>query len=494
MNLKINKTEKSRPFLLIELLQTFTEREMEGFVHFVACEHFNTDQYALRLIRMIRNKVWSRKDFDKSMQYLAYQETFPDRPAPKKELSKPERGLLNAKMSLLVRLAETFLSIESMRKKPETKSELLHSALLERGQYWLFNRNIKKDKKQLEDITERDINYHNYHWKIEEQVLDYLHQKGQLVKTDNLADLNYHLDVFYLQRKYSLYLTSLSLTIASDKRSYDHAAMGVVFKLAELPNYASHPFIKVHEAIRIMMETHSDDAYMHLLEVLHEHEADLSQKDLSGSYMMATVFCSIQIIQGNQVYNRKVFELYQIMHEKDLLRENALIDVGKLKNVVTVSCRADEFGWAAEVIEHYRSSIQQPIRNSVCHFNFGLIAFYKKDYREAIRHFIRVDKVNLIYDVNCRIMLLKSHYETDQEYDERTMQIFRSAGKYIMENKSLSSAHRKAYKNFIQALINLYRIRHQATKITLERLKEKLEKFEVFTDKQWLMDKIGELE
>lgn len=91
-------------------------------------------------------------------------------------------------------------------------------------------------------------------------------------------------------------------------------------------------------------------------------------------------------------------------------------------------------------------------------------------------------------------MLLKSHYETDKEYDERTMQIFRSAGKYIVENKSLSSAHRKAYKNFIQALINLYRVRHQATKITLERVKEKLEKFEVFTDKQWLMEKIGELE
>lgn len=494
MNLEINKTGKIRPFLLIELIQTFTEQEIEGFVHFVACQHFNTDQYALRLIKMLRKRIWNRKDFDKSMQYLAYQEAFPDRPAPQKELSKPERGLLNAKMSLLVRLAETFLSIEGMDKKPETKSELLYSELLERGQYWLFNRNIKKDKKELDSIVERDIFYHKYHWKIEEQVLDYLHQKGQLVKTDNLADLNYHLDVFYMQRKYSLYVTALSLAVISDGKSYDHAAMEAVFKLKELPNYSRHPFIRVHEAIRIMMEIRSDDAYIHLLKMLDEHETSLSQKDLRGSYVMATIFCSIQIVQGNQAYNRKVFELYQIMHQKDLFRENGFIDTRNIKNVVTASCRTNEFDWAAEIIENYRSSIQHSIRSSVCHFNHGLIAFYKKDYKEAIRHFIRVDKVNLVYDINCRIMLLKSHYETDKEYDERTMQIFRSTGKYIQENKSLSSAHRKAYKNFIQALINLYRVRHKATKITLERVKEKLEKFEVFTDKQWLIEKIGELE
>lgn len=50
--------------------------------------------------------------------------------------------------------------------------------------------------------------------------------------------------------------------------------------------------------------------------------------------------------------------------------------------------------------------------------------------------------------------------------------------------------------NFIQILINLYRLRHNvnATKADAERIKEKLNTQKVSRDKQWLLDKIEELQ
>jgi len=122
-----------------------------------------------------------------------------------------------------------------------------------------------------------------------------------------------------------------------------------------------------------------------------------------------------------------------------------------------------------------------------------MLAFYEKDYNLALHYFIRVEPIDINYDVNCRVLLLKSHYEVDKDYDERTVQIFRSAEKFFYENKALTSYSKKGHRNFIRTLINLYRIKHFATKMTKDRLRGKLEQQDINVDKNWLFTKIEEL-
>jgi len=373
------------------------------------------------------------------------------------------------------------------------KAELLQDELLDRKQFLLFNRNVKKNKKQADKRGVQDIDYHNYLYKIEQGVLNYLHQNGELVTTNNLPALNHHLDIYYILQKLSLHVTKVSVAVASNQQSYDVASMKAVLELSQLPAYASTPLIQIYLAIVQMMEDRKQESYEKMLDLLKHYGDITSPKDSVDFYSIATVFCVHEIVKGNLIYNRKLFELYQIMHEKNLLQKNGIMDASNLKNLVTISCKVDEFAWATQMIENYRTSIEQSARSSVCHFNLGAIAFYQNDYKTAISHFIRVDKVNTNYDINCRTMLLKSHYETDIEYDERTMQIFRSAEKFMHDNKSLHSTYKIGYKNFIRLLINLYRIRHRATKITLERLKQKLEQMEFISDKHWLVEKMKEL-
>jgi len=117
----------------------------------------------------------------------------------------------------------------------------------------------------------------------------------------------------------------------------------------------------------------------------------------------------------------------------------------------------------------------------------------KKNYDTAHEKLIQVDKLNFTYDINARILILKCIYEKEKHYSEPTVQAFRSAERYFLNNSTLPTQTKKGLKNFIQILINLYRIRHKATKMTKERLKEKLERQKVNTDKQWLLEKIAEL-
>lgn len=488
-----NEKRKKRVSLLIELLNSFTEKEIEKFAPLVSCTYFNTDQYVSRLFVIIKEKIWRRKTYDAAMQYEVYCKVFSKRPASANTLSKEEKTLLNAKTSLLTRLAETFLSLEALEKKPSCKTELLQDELLDRKQFLLFNRNTKKDKKQADKLGIQDVGYHNYRYKIEKSFLNYLYESGQMTTTNNLAELNYHLDIHYLLNKLDFYLTKISLRGVSEQQPNQGVSMMTILELAKLPAYAEHPLVQIYLAIIQMMKDRGQQSYEKTLNLLKRYRTIISKKDRTDFYNIATVFCTREIVKGNLIYNRKLFELYQVMHEQGFQRESGLNDISNLKNLVTVSCRVGEFDWAKEMIENYRTSIEQAVRSSVCHFNLGAIAFYQTDYKAAISHFIRVDKVNLTYDINCRIMLLKSHYETDIEYDERTLQIFRSAEKFMHDNKSLHATYKKGYKNFIRLLINLYRIRHRATKVSLDRLRGKLEQVEFISDKHWLVEKMKDL-
>jgi len=57
----------------------------------------------------------------------------------------------------------------------------------------------------------------------------------------------------------------------------------------------------------------------------------------------------------------------------------------------------------------------------------------------------------------------------------------------------LTFKKRKAYKNFIRILINLYRIRHRTGKMKIETIEKKLENVIYISDKNRLLEKIDEL-
>ncbi len=485
-----SESGKNQNFLCIELLKKFSEKEIEGFNHFISCPYFNSDLQLISFFEVLKKKALGRKDFTHELYCRIYEQVFSEK-IKNQAPNRVQKKRFNHKLNLLLRLAEHFLYIEAIEENKTYRLDLLYQKILKKEQFKLFNRHINREKKTLETQLEKDVHYHEQNHKIEKNILDYLHRSGRLFKEDNLAELNTQLDIQYLLEKLSVYLTMLSLGDAI-KKDYDTSSMEAIDHLLDLPQYADHPLIKIYRTIIDLIKNQNEAAYLHLLQLLDEYVSVISHENIIGFYIAATNFCAQQIRQGNFGYDR-LFELYQIMDKRNLLIEGDFIPVGKLKNAVTSGCRTGEFDWARETIEKYRDFISKPIKESVYHFNMGIIAFYQNDYKMALHHFVRVERVNLHYDSDCRVMMVKSHYETDQEYDERTLQIYRSAEKYFKTHSSLTPRNKKAYQNFIRILINLYRIQHRATKMTLSSLKEKLEQQEVNSDKQWLLKKINEL-
>jgi len=433
--------------------------------------------------------------FDNEVQCKVYWEVFEHLPAPKGALKQNERDWLNKNLSKLMRMAELFLSIQDIKESDDHKCDLLYPKLLARKQYQSFNRHIKKDIKAFDKQVNKGATYYVQKYKTEKAILHYLHQSGQLIKKDNLPELIQNLDMYYALEKLDLHITTLSMAHVPGKGMYDLSSMDATASLLDLPQYADNPLITLYQANVTLMKTESEAAYFDLLNLLNQYESLVPLDVLKGFYTAAANHCAGQINRGNLEYNKKMYDLYTIMDDKQLLIDGGAIPAIKFKNVVIMGCRVGEYDWATEFIERYRLYIRQEIRDSVCHFNLGIVSFHQKDFTSAHGEFIQVGKVNRTYDINVKILIIKCLYEGETDYDSM-MRSFRTSEKYFRENKSLSAKSKTSYANFIKILSLLYRVRHDvnAIKADVERIKEKLDARKVNSDKRWLLEKIKELQ
>jgi len=487
---------KQRQFLCIDLLNTFSERELEGLEDMATCKCFNSDRYISQLLHSLKKNVLGKHTFTPALQVKVYGEVFTNLSVPKEALEKKQRSHLNAKMSILTRLAEQFLVFQNINKNDLQKNELLYDTLLKRRQIRLFEKRMKNDKQTLYEQEKIDEQLHYQRYKIERKKLDYLHQTGKLFAEDNLLQIIHELDIYYLINKLSLYGTALSLQHVSSKKQYDWAQfkVGITTLSAHSP-YAGHPLVELFTTCITLLETGDREAYLKLLILLDKHVESVSTYLLKSFYNTANIHCASQISLGHLEYNQKMFDLQKTMHEKNLFIEGDFIQIGQIKNMVTMACRVGEYDWAREILEYYRKFIRQEIRDGVYNFNLGVIAFHEKNYEAAHDKFIQVDKIDTVYDINARVLILKCLYEKETEYSDYTMQAFRSTERFFRNHQSIAPKSKRGYKNFIQILIALYRTRHNINKTTadIDRIKSKLDEQKVNRDKRWLLEKIQEL-
>jgi len=477
--------------ICIELLNSFTKKEQTELKQFIQAGIFNTDKRIIDLYNELNKHVINKSDFNEKIQTRIYNIVF-RKNYKIGDLKKNNKKKLNALMSSLTRYAEDYLIFKFLQNNYNSKKEILYKVLLEKKQIKLITKHLKNDKKKLDKVTKKGNTYYDQVLKIENKNLQVMYITGLIAKQDNINEINNNLDIHYILQKLNLWNSMLSLEQLTH-RQFDYSSFKIVENYINNSSKSKVPAIIISIAMIDLLEYKTEKNYNKLLDLLNQYEDVIGNEILINGYNIATNFCSYNIKRG--LFSHKhLLKLYQILDDKYLLLEDAgFMPVIKLKNLVAVACRTKEFSWAEQILEKYLENVNKSFKKSVYAFNYGVINFYQNKYNIALQNFIRVDDVNLVYDINCRIMMMKAHYEVDDTYDERTLQIFRSAEKYFGSNKLISSNNRTAYKNFVRMLINLYRIKHEVTKMKLSSFTDKLNNQKLNQDKNWLLLKLEEI-
>jgi len=488
-----SKTKASFPFLGIKLLKSFTKKELNRFIQFIKSPYFNTDDKLITLFNTLVDNVLPEDAFTDKLQSLTYEIVF-EEDTNELQLELKQKKTLAAKLSKLTRLAQKFLVTEGQDKSEINYNEILYKELLYKKQFEMFLTVLSKNKKSLEKKQRKTIDDFEHIYRTELFYLDYLFYTGELQKKNknNLAELIYHLDIQYILNRLSL-SNIINTSKINQNKNYCTIPFDTINDLLQLPQYSKNSNVLVYKSNYEFLKNPSIVGYEKMLSTLELHGNKIAFTELIVTYESLLNFMVNQTKKGIQLSNDKLFNLYLVMDKKNLLLADSFISSIKLKNLVGDSLKVGAIKKAKYFLEKYIPYVDTKHQKSTYNFCLSGIAFYEKSYEKALDHIIQVESINLTYAVNCRFLMMKIYYEIDQHYNERTIRLFRSAEQFFKANKALSTMDKKSYKNFVQILVNLYRIKHHEGKMNISKLQAKLAQQELNSDKKWLLEKMAEL-
>ncbi len=482
--------------VIMEILVGLSKDEMKKIDYFIQNKYFNTDKVVERLFLYFKKNIKKRHfegGLNDALRLQMYNHILPNE-AVTSPLNNKQKAYLTAKIALLTDVIKQFLMVEALRENETYQYILLHKKLLEKKRFYTLEKSIKKQKKALDQKPKKGSDYYFEAMQAEQVILDFLYQQGKILKQDNLPELAFNFDTYYLIQQLEYHLTTLSLMSASaDKKPFDFERFNIVLSLVDLPQYAAHPLIKSYRLAIDMIQHNSGEAYRDLLDSIAENKAMIPRNNLIDFYILAASFCARRTKEGKEEYYRHSFEIFKAMVQGNLLVNNNFIQVSFLKNIISAACRVGEFEWAKNMLDQYQAFIRAEVREQTFHFNSAVIEFHQKNYKQVIHHCIRVNRINPTYDVNCRMIELKACYELDEEFSEATLQRFDTAIQAVRLHKRLSTKDKKAWGNFLYAAKSLYKIKHDISKTDTIGLGEKINSFTAVNDKKWLLEKMEEM-
>lgn len=481
---------------LLPLLESFDTKEKKRFHQFLISPYFNVDKRLIHLFTLLEEKVLHKHPFDKTLQTKIYQELFSDIDPIKDAITPKQKKLLGVRMSLLGKLAKRFLTVEALEKDSSCEVKLLNKKLIEKKQYDVLKQFNEEQLTKLAENPAKDIEYYTEAIQVEMGRMQYFFTRDVFLKEDNFLALIKNLDLYYLIWKIRLQITMKSVALHQETKQYNFTSFNTVAPLLALPTYAATPLVILYSTTLELMDSNEEKTYRRLLQLLDQYEAQLSKADLIGFYTVACNYCSQQSRKQDQIkYIEESLALYKIIEQKDILvEEGKNLQLTKLSNLVDLSCKVGDFKWATELVNKYYTFLPKDKQESTKHLLLGVIHFYQNHYEQVLDHLKEVAEIGLPYDIISRMLRVKSSYELDQEYSAYTMQVFLSAQSFIRNKKAIPKERKKSYENFIHLLSNLYKVRHQEGRMTVEKIKKKMDTMELISNKKWLLDKMAALE
>ncbi len=472
------------------LLLVFDKKELRELEKFVESPFFNTDKSVIRLFKWLKKHLENKKQAP--TKHMTYIRTFTDKTLTTNALTPAEAQALNVVSSKLTQLVFNYLAWKKMESNKAYKQHLLLQSFLDNNAPDLFRLHFTKIYPQNKT---RQISAETYY---NQYLLEYdfsrwnLQQKRNIQQKDNLQSVSDNFVLYYLIQQLELGCEMLSFSRAY-KTLYNYDALTNALEMTALPQFRDQPLIKIYRTAVLILKNEQTTHFEQLKNLLDSHEHEIARRVLNDMYILATNFCTRRIIAGQTEYLEELFQIYQLMSEKNLLVEGEYIPVDKMKNIISVACQLRHFDWIRQLIEDSKLLIAPRFRESVYYFGIGTIHFYKGELQEAISHLIRVDDIDINYHLSGRFVLMKAYYDLDEDFSERTEQIFKSFIAYIKHNKVISTVNKEGYTNFTKTLISLYRIKHMVGKRSLEVVENRLQNYSRVSDKKWLLEKINAL-
>ena len=456
--------------ILWQCYQSLSKQEEKQLGNWIVSPFFNRSDSLVALHNYLKNCRQSKQ--------------VPEKQTAMQLLQLSQETQLRLLMSALLDQLEHFLSYQELFAQPENSQIALATAYRKRGLSKPFQRSLQRASTLLEAQPFRHAPFLQAQAAIE---LERYHHQSSLQRMEafNLQQLLDRTEHAFLatQLRQACFARSHQ---AVYKTHYEFGALPLILQqLTQKPDLLQIPAIGLYYYCFQFLSDPAQASYFQAFRTLLQQTAHQLPTDiLRELHLMAINYGIRKINQYETQYLKDTLNLYQSALQTQLLIENGFLSPYSYNNITAIALKVGELAWVEQFVQEYAPLLEKKHQNANYQLNLARIAYYKKQYTNALHHLQSADYKDLINNLIAKTLLIKIYYETDEwevlEAHLQSMQVF-------LRRQKVIGYHLDNYQNIIRfskKLISPLRRSPEATEV----LRLQIQTSSPLTERDWFLE------
>lgn len=474
---------------LIDILKTFTKKELKKFSLYVTSPFFNSKEEVIKLYELVKTHY---PDFDHPSlnKSNVFEILYPN------DVFKEQK--LRYIMTDLTKLLESFLIHQHLQDKKKYHPILL-AIYEERKLNKHFSALFDMYQKLLERENKMDSEYYLTLHQLEEKLFLFNSLKQTYEPAKEIPKILSYLDYFYVSQKLK-YSCEIYNTQNHLDTQYKHPILlNTLIELIEKEKNEQPIVVKIYYYILMtLIRPENNEYFNHFLDYLEKHQLNFSQAEVTNMYIFARNYYIKKYVNGESHALKPMYEMYKKNIKDGFLFVSDYLVHWDYRNIVHLGLYFTEHDFVENFIHEYQQYLQEEYRSDAYEYCLSCFYFAKKEYGKPIERLNGIALNFFYYYLDSKKLLAQCYYELNEH--ESLYYLIDATIAYIRRNNSISDDYEIMYKSFFNIVKKLVKIkealplgRDKQLKRSIKNLEREIQQVKRVNDWAWLSAKIEEL-
>ncbi len=472
---------------IIELLKTFSEKELAGFDDFISSKFFNQNENLKKLFSILK-KHYPTFESEELLKKNIFVKIF----GRKNYEDEKMRTLI----SNLMKLCKKYLIQVDIESKGEEVNLHLLTQLRIREQKALFTYEYNKIKSSLGESKSKGREYYFSAYVMETELY---HSEPTAIKDNYLEKPLIENVAYNFERLFIIDLLSINYNMLTRESKVNYSPrflfLDTIRPKIENGDYADTPIIPLKYYIFMSIQNPFKEEYFEKAEKIYFDNLDLISPTEKAYINTGLVnYCWLRVGLGDEKYFPRVFDVYKIGLEEGMyFYENKFLLTSLFNGIVKCACFLKELQWLFNFIYEYKNKLDPEQRKEAVNVAYSKYYFEKKEFELALKHINKINALSSILKLEIKILTIKILYELG--HIESVFSSLDSLKHFFRNNKLLHPSILEQINSFSKIVKQLSNLKENNNKEDLDYFKKQVANSPELgmISIKWVIEKIDEL-
>ncbi|MEO8209729.1 MAG: hypothetical protein ABI840_04145 [bacterium] len=490
-------------YKIIEILKTFTPKDVKSFNQFLHSPFFNESQKIKNLYKILlrfypefNSKFLTEENLSKGLN-------------PNLAFNKSTFKSLLFEMAIL---AEDYFKILNFKGREIETEDFLRDEFFRRRLYKYFLHNIEKSEKLLNAEKNFNSNYFLNMFQLCTDKHNYLiantPKASKNFFSQNVSLLNdrsHYLSVMFAKESWVNYdsLMTLKTNFNVDEEK------NFVIKLFKIINFEELMLLLISNSTnknfsitfelnlslyRLFAGYKNEENYFNYKKLILKNTHALGTDDINFHFGRLITYCMMKKSEKNTSidFNNELFSVYKYLLLKEYYKMslNTFLPVELFRIILKHGLEMKKYKWTLEFIKKYYGKLHPDRKMNMYYYSLAEYYFHTKRFELSMKNFQKVQLNHFMLKVDIKNLMLMTYYELGLY--ENALPLIDTYKHFLSNNETLTDIFKKKMKNFILVVHKMILYKTSSNPMTKYLIKKNL--VHDIPYKAWLDEKFLELD